>query len=301
MYLIVGATGSLGGRVAKELLGRGERVRAVARPESPLRGTGRFTDPSELESLGAELVEADLRQPESLEPHLTGVTAVAMTASGTKRMPPDTGEAVDFEGAAALAAAAERAGVRHLVYLSARGTGPDAPPFLYPKWQGENAIRQAGIPASFVRPALFMEDWIGLLIGAQLQGGGKVQLVGERDPVKAFVSEGDVAKLVTALLLDQPPSGARQVDYSTAAATYAEVIDRLADHSGVPLTVERIAEGQQVTTVPEAIAPTVTRLLTFASHVPEDTLVTRDVSERYGIEPHSIDDFLKRLVGAVAA
>lgn len=124
MYLIVGATGSLGGRVAKQLLGRGERVRAVARPESPLRGTGRFTDPSELESLGAELVEADLRQPASLEPHLTGVTAVAMTASGTKRMPPDTGEAVDFEGAAALAAAAERAGVRHLVYLSARAPAP---------------------------------------------------------------------------------------------------------------------------------------------------------------------------------
>ena len=43
MYLIVGATGSLGGQVAKQLLARGERVRAVVRPESPLRRAGRFT------------------------------------------------------------------------------------------------------------------------------------------------------------------------------------------------------------------------------------------------------------------
>src|SRR5690606_41630383 len=62
---------------------------------------------------------------DALPIYLEGVTAVAMTASGTKRMPPDTTQAVDHEGAAALARAAERAGADHLVYLSARGTGPD--------------------------------------------------------------------------------------------------------------------------------------------------------------------------------
>ena len=66
MYLIVGATGSLGGRVAKDLLNRGERVRAVVRGDSPLRRAGRFTDPVELADLGAEIVEADLTRPASL-------------------------------------------------------------------------------------------------------------------------------------------------------------------------------------------------------------------------------------------
>ena len=60
MYLIVGATGSLGGSVAKALLQCGHKVRAVVRPSSPLRNVGRFTDPDELRQLGAELVEGDL-------------------------------------------------------------------------------------------------------------------------------------------------------------------------------------------------------------------------------------------------
>src|SRR5690606_7892304 len=141
------------------------------------------------------------------------------------------------------------AGADHLVYLSARGTGPDAPEFLRNKWLGENAIRESGIGATVVRPALFMEDWIGFLIGAQLQSGTKVQLVGDADPVKAFVAEPDVAKLVTALLVEGPPAeGSRQVDYSAAAASYGEIIERLARLSGLPLSVERLGPDQQLTT-----------------------------------------------------
>ena len=119
MFLIVGATGSLGGSVAKALLERGERVRALVRPQSPLRLVGRFTDPAELQRLGADLVEGDLLTPETIEPHLEGVKAVLSTASGTKRAAPDTIQAVDHEGTAALAGMAERAGVEHH-----RTTGP---------------------------------------------------------------------------------------------------------------------------------------------------------------------------------
>src|SRR5690554_4900999 len=93
MYLIVGATGSLGGKVATALLATGERVRVVARPGAEARRGARFTDLAELRRLGAEVVEGDLRQPETLAPHLSGVAAVLMTASGTKRAPPDTLEA----------------------------------------------------------------------------------------------------------------------------------------------------------------------------------------------------------------
>ena len=61
MFMIVGATGSLGGSVAQALLERGERVRVLVRTESPMRATGRFTDPTALERAGAEIVRGDLR------------------------------------------------------------------------------------------------------------------------------------------------------------------------------------------------------------------------------------------------
>lgn len=194
MFMIVGATGSLGGSVAQALLERGERVRVLVRTESPMRATGRFTDPTALERAGAEVVGGDLREPESIAPHLSGVRALLSTASGTKRAPPDTVQAVDLEGTAALARMAREAGVEHMVYVSARGAAPQAPPFLRVKWQAEDAVRQHGPPATIIRPAAYMQDWIGFVYGAQLQGGTRVQAIGSTDPLKAYVDEADVAK-----------------------------------------------------------------------------------------------------------
>lgn len=304
MHLIVGATGSLGGAVAKSLLARGERVRAVARAESPLRATGRFTDPAELRALGADVVEADLRNPDTLEPLMRGVDTVLSTASGTKRMEPDTLDAVDHRGTAALARVAKRAGVSHLVYVSARGTGPDANPFLRPKWEAENAIREHGPAATFIRPGQFMQDWIGFVLGAQIQGGSRVQVIGEGDPARAYVDEADVAKLLTAVMLDGPPqagTATRQIDFTADTATVSDVVGRIAALTGLPLTVERIPVGRSIDTVPEPLASILTQLLTITSTIAHDTLVTTDVSERYGIEPRTIDVFLQDLFARTPA
>lgn len=303
MYLIVGATGSLGGQVAKAILARGERVRAVVRPESssPLRRTGRFTDPGELRALGAELVEADLKRPESFDSHLVGVKSVLMTASGTKRAPPDSTAAIDANGAAGLAAAAKLAGVEHFVYMSARGTGPDAPELIRAKWEGENAIRATGQTATFVRPAMFMQDWIGFVLGAQLQGGTRIQLMGEHDAAKWFVDEGDVVKLLTEILLAGPPDSGESttvMEYATDRASHGEIVARMARISGVPLTVERIPIGQPVTTVAEPAAGALTHLLAVAAATPPAESLPPEVTQRYGIRPRTIDDFLQRMLAA---
>lgn len=304
MYLIVGATGSLGGQVAKALLARGERVRVTYRPESPLRQANRHTDPDELRRLGAEMVEADLTRPETLAPVLHGVDSVLMTASATKRAAPDTVESVDVAGAAALARAAKQAGVGHLVYVSVRGVNPDVPGIHGAKSAAESAIRDAGVCATFVRPAMFMDDWIGFVLGAQLGAGPRIQLIGDQDPVRPFVLEADVAKLVTAVLLAGPQAGAEQirtVEFVADAASHAQIVDRMARLSGMPLEVERLPRGQAVTTVPQPLAGAITFLLTLLTGVPEDAATTPQVAERYGFEATRIDDFLTAMLGAGGA
>ncbi|HZJ09033.1 MAG TPA: NmrA family NAD(P)-binding protein [Trueperaceae bacterium] len=303
MYLIVGATGSLGGQVAKALLAKGERVRAVVRPESssPMRRAGRFTDPDELRAKGAEVVEADLRQPESFDSLLAGVKSVLMTASGTKRAPPDSTEAIDVNAAAALAEAAKRAGVEHFVYLSTLGAGLDAPELSRAKGEGENAIRATGQTATFVRPALFMQDWVGFVLGAQLQAGTRIQLMGEHDAAKVFVDEGDVVKLVTEILLAGPPTSGESttvIEFATDTASHGEIVDRMARASGLPLTVERLPMGQPVTTAEGPVAGLLTHLLSIAAVTPHDETLTPEVAQRYGIRPLSIDGFLARMFAA---
>jgi uncharacterized protein YbjT (DUF2867 family) len=62
MYLLVGATGLLGGRIADRLVADNLPVRALVRPRS---------DASALERQGIEIVRGDLREPATLDVALT--------------------------------------------------------------------------------------------------------------------------------------------------------------------------------------------------------------------------------------
>jgi uncharacterized protein YbjT (DUF2867 family) len=65
VILVTGAAGTVGRQVVTQLSERGARVRAVTRD----RVSARLPT-------GVEVVEADLANPASLEPHLAGVNAV---------------------------------------------------------------------------------------------------------------------------------------------------------------------------------------------------------------------------------
>src|SRR5690625_5296588 len=255
---------------------------------------GRFTAPAELKRLGAEIVDSDLRHPESLEPHLQGVRAVLSTASGTKREEPDTLQAVDLEGTAALAALARRAGVEHFVYVSARGAAPEASPFLRVKWEAEQAVTRDGPPATLVRPAKFMQDWTAFVYGAQLQGGTRVQLVGATDPQRAYVDEADVARLLTEALLREPPQQSgqpRTIEFAADSARASDIVGHMTAASGKRVNLERIRVGSKVDTVEEPLATSITQLLTMMADEPDDP-VEHGAGKLYGIEPRKVAEFL---------
>jgi nucleoside-diphosphate-sugar epimerase len=79
--LVTGASGFIGSALVRELIGRGDRVRALALPGE---------DASALEKQGAEIVRGDLTAPESLSGTCNGIETVyhlagRVTDWGTKR------------------------------------------------------------------------------------------------------------------------------------------------------------------------------------------------------------------------
>src|SRR5947208_16819216 len=70
--LVCGATGELGGRVARRLRAAGVTVRALVRPRS---------DGEPLRALGVEVVSGDFRDRASLERATVGVRAVVSTVT----------------------------------------------------------------------------------------------------------------------------------------------------------------------------------------------------------------------------
>ncbi len=113
--LLTGATGFIGSHVARELVRRGARVRALVRPTS---------NPQNLRGIDLETIDGDLRQPETLRAGVAGCDAVMHVAADYRLWVADPGPmyAVNVEGTRQLLRAAADAGVRRVVYTSSVAT-----------------------------------------------------------------------------------------------------------------------------------------------------------------------------------
>jgi dihydroflavonol-4-reductase len=117
---VTGATGLLGNHIVRELLSRGDRVRALCRERS--RAESLLPDDERL-----ELVEGDLEDVERFEASLDGATLVIHSGAyfrdsfkgGSHHK---TLEAVNVHGTRALVAAAYRRGIRRFLHVSTVGT-----------------------------------------------------------------------------------------------------------------------------------------------------------------------------------
>jgi uncharacterized protein YbjT (DUF2867 family) len=98
--LVIGGTGLVGSHVLQGLVAKGEQVHVLTRS----------ADDADVLPLGASGIIGDLRKPETLRCAMKGIDRVFLV---TQLSPTETEEGL------AVVAAANRAGVRHVVYLSA--------------------------------------------------------------------------------------------------------------------------------------------------------------------------------------
>lgn len=138
MILVTGATGTVGGEVARQLIAAGIRPRLLVRDRKKAR---------EFEGK-AELVQGDLTKPESLDAALEGVEKLFLVSSGVDGPTQDRN----------ATAAAKRAGVKHVVKLSV--IGAEEPAITFAKWhaEGEKALLASGLKWTLLRPGSFMSN-----------------------------------------------------------------------------------------------------------------------------------------------
>jgi dihydroflavonol-4-reductase len=120
--LVTGATGYLGTELVRELRSRDREVRALARSRA---GAAR------LDGLGAEIVEGDVLDPESVKRALDGVTRVFHMAGVVGHRASDEArlQAVNVDGARTVLDLCARAGIERVVFTSSVSTiGPAGGP-----------------------------------------------------------------------------------------------------------------------------------------------------------------------------
>ncbi len=146
---VAGGTGFVGGAIATELVRRGHRVVVLSHRGDSARGA--LPD-------SVEIRKADVRAGDGLDEALAGVDVVAI-ALAFRNSPIEaprkhqTFMEVDAGGAEHVVAAAARAGVRRVVYLSGAGAAADAPRHWFrAKWRAEDAVRSSGLTWTIIRP-----------------------------------------------------------------------------------------------------------------------------------------------------
>jgi uncharacterized protein YbjT (DUF2867 family) len=155
--LVTGATSGPGGPLVEKLRVAGHEVRAMSRTP------------------GAGRVVADLSTGEGLAAALAGAEVVVHLATNRKKDLPDTER---------LLAAAQAAGVAHLVFLSI--VGVDRIPYFYyrDKVAIEKAIEASGLPFTILRATQFHSfpgEILAMLGGRLFVKDVKVQLIGVID------------------------------------------------------------------------------------------------------------------------
>jgi NADH dehydrogenase len=144
--LVTGPTGFIGPHVVHALRAREIPVRALVRDR---RRAGR------LDAWGADLVEGDVTDPDSLRAAIAGVDNVIHLVAIIKGGRTDF-ERVMSQGTLDLVAAARGAGVRRFVLASALGLSEqtkDAVPYYAAKWEMERAVKESGLEYVILRPS----------------------------------------------------------------------------------------------------------------------------------------------------
>ncbi|WP_199248741.1 SDR family oxidoreductase [[Phormidium] sp. ETS-05] len=151
MYLVTGATGSLGRRVVRVLRDRSQPVRGFVRLTS---------DYGELEERGAEIFIGDLRRDRDIEKATQGVRYVISTHGANARSTnPDE---IDYRANIDLIDSAKAAGVEHFVFISVLGAdrGYQDSPVFKAKREVEKYLEKSGLNYTILRPSGFASDLI---------------------------------------------------------------------------------------------------------------------------------------------
>ncbi|MDR7126475.1 SDR family oxidoreductase [Pseudotabrizicola sp. 4114] len=221
MILLTGATGSVGFELAKLLSAHGIAAKAMVRSDAAAE---------KLKNLpGITPVTGDFDDPASVERALQGVDRAFLLTNSTERA-----ESQQL----AFVAAAQRAGVKHIVKLSQLHASADSPVrFLRYHAAVEQAIRDSGMAYTFLRPNLFMQNLLGFR--DTIVGMGKLFA-----PIGAsrisLIDTRDIAAIAFAALTTPGHEGLTYDLTGPEALTHAEVALQISSAIGQPVTFIQI-------------------------------------------------------------
>ncbi len=282
LILVIGATGTVGSEVVRQLASSKTRVRALVR--SPQKG-------ADLESAGAELAVGDVADPQSLAGPLEGVRRVYLVMQPGPDHEQLERNAVD---------AVVRAGRPHLVKQSVIAADPDSPSrFFASHGRIEELIRESHLPSTMLRPNDFMQN--AFLWASTIASDGRAYVT---PGSISSVHVGDIAAVAVAALTGEGHEGAVYTLTGPEALTRAEQAGKLADALGrkvemVEVSADQMKAGLLQAGLPEWIASGLAELQIHYFGRGLGSEVTDDIQRVTGQAPRTFDEFAREYANTV--
>ncbi len=232
MILIAGSTSQPGQRLIPMLVEKGYKVRALTRDACKLENA---------RSLGVDVIEGDLRQPDTLLRACEGAEVVVSSVTAILGVGNNNVHTVDEAGVRSLMEAAQRSGVKRFVFVSAYGAAQNHPvDFFRMKFAAEEYLKSLNMDYTILRPTAFMESWCAR-IGMQVMNDQPVTMFGDGKNPIGFISVEDVAKFIL-LALEDPRlrnqiltiGGPQNLTFAEVAATYERLTHKSARKTYIP-------------------------------------------------------------------
>jgi uncharacterized protein YbjT (DUF2867 family) len=223
---VIGATGFVGRRLVAHLQESGHRIIAVSRDGRRLPGWG-----DAVEARAGDVTR-------QMDDAISGADGVVHLVA----IPRETRDAkfvdVNVRGTQNVVKAAERAGIRRLVHLSALGVIDDPKlDFLYSKWLGEQVVRTSSLDWVVLRPSLLFGKGDGFfnIVKTTLKwwSPGVVAIPGSGDARFQPLAVDDLAIAVEKSLTDPDRAGSVYELGGPEYLTYSEIVERVQDVTGM--------------------------------------------------------------------
>lgn len=209
--LVTGATGNVGSRIVRLLVGRGQAVRALTRKGDRARFTPEV-----------EVVTGDYSDPSSLGTVFQGVSRVFLLTVGPQ-VPQHDAHLID---------AAKAARVEQVVKLSILDAPAKATEIQRWHRAGEERLEASGLPFVFLRPSSFASNALGWV--GSIKGQGTVYgALGEA--ALPVIDPEDIAEVAATVLSTPGHAGKAYGLTGPEAITAAQQVAQLGEVLGRPL------------------------------------------------------------------
>lgn len=284
---VVGATGFVGSNVVPHLAEAGHRVIAISRD-----GRRKSEWPASVETR-----PADVSTGRGLDAALKGADGVVHLVAIPRESKGRRFDEINVRGTQHVVAAAEAAGVKRFVHLSAMGVIDDPKlDYLYSKWRGEEAVRSSSLDWVVLRPSLMFGPGDGFfnLVKVTLKwwSPGIVAIPGKGDARFQPLAAADLAIAVERSLTDAAQAGSVHELGGPDWWTYREIVDEVMRVTGM----KRLRLGLPIPLI-SALTSATDRVLPIfpvshdqISSLQRPNFTELDVFERtFGVKPRKMD------------